>query len=243
MFGRAALNRLGDDLARLFGSRLARLVLQALDEIGGVAARIRLDLAQQDLFRLVGRHARNSLELAFPLLGELLGALCMRRGLRLAFADRGLAVRELPAAVVDGGRALVERARLLASSRSRLASACRLDSACSPALRAAVSASSRSLCAASRAASNCSFALRLGVAQQARCIAFGAADDVSGGAPSGGQPSEQQDAARQQEDDAGCDARCKLAHVSRPGGLTGSRAAGVERWLPSGAAAGARCGQ
>ena len=58
MLGGAALDGVGDDLLGPNRRRFSRLGLQALDEVGGVAPRVALQLPQQQLPRLVGRSAR-----------------------------------------------------------------------------------------------------------------------------------------------------------------------------------------
>ena len=53
--GGAALDGVGDDVLGARGGGLARLGLEALDEVGGVAPRVRLDLLEEELARLLGR--------------------------------------------------------------------------------------------------------------------------------------------------------------------------------------------
>ncbi len=61
MLGSAPLNRLSDDVLGLIGRGLARFVLESLDQVGRVAARVGLELTEQHLFGFVGRHARDAL--------------------------------------------------------------------------------------------------------------------------------------------------------------------------------------
>ena len=56
------------------GGGLARLGLEPLDEVGGVAPRVGFDLLEQQLARLVGGQAGDALQLALPLGDELFGA-------------------------------------------------------------------------------------------------------------------------------------------------------------------------
>ena len=74
VLGGAALDGVGDDLLRARAGHLARLGFDALDEVGGVPARVRFDLFEEELFRLVVGQARHALELALALGRELLGA-------------------------------------------------------------------------------------------------------------------------------------------------------------------------
>jgi hypothetical protein len=96
--GGAALDGVGDDLRRALRGGLARLGLEALDQVGGVAPRVGLDLLEQQLARLVGGQARDALQLALPIGQQLLGrgggglgALLRRRARRRARAARARA--------------------------------------------------------------------------------------------------------------------------------------------------------
>jgi hypothetical protein len=72
MFGRAALDGVGNDLLRADGGRLAGFGFQPLDQVGGIAAGVGLDLLQEKLACLVGRQAGDTLQLALPLGHQLL---------------------------------------------------------------------------------------------------------------------------------------------------------------------------
>ena len=61
VLGGAALDGVGDDLLRAHGGGLARLGFEALDEVGGVAAGVCLDLLEQELAGLVGGEAGDAL--------------------------------------------------------------------------------------------------------------------------------------------------------------------------------------
>ena len=74
VLGGAALDGVGDDLLGADGGGLARLGLEPLDEVGGVAARVGFDLLEQQLARLVGGQAGDALQLALPLGDQLVGA-------------------------------------------------------------------------------------------------------------------------------------------------------------------------
>ena len=67
VLGGAALDGVGDDVLGALGGGLARLGLQPLDQVGGVAPRVGFDLFQQELARLLGGQAGDALQLALPL--------------------------------------------------------------------------------------------------------------------------------------------------------------------------------
>jgi hypothetical protein len=64
VFGGAALDGLRHDLPRPGARRLARLGLEPLDEVRGIAARVGLELLEQPLARLVGGQRGDTLEFA-----------------------------------------------------------------------------------------------------------------------------------------------------------------------------------
>ena len=96
VLGRTALDGVGDDLLRALSGGFARLGLEPLDQVGGVAPRIRFDLPEQELARFVRGEPRDPLQLALAIRNQLLGArevgLC---GQRLR-GQRLLAAREVP---------------------------------------------------------------------------------------------------------------------------------------------------
>src|SRR5262249_47878788 len=71
VLGGAALDGVGDDLLRALARGLPRLGLDALDGVGGVPARVRLDLFEQELLGLLAGQAGDALELALALEDEL----------------------------------------------------------------------------------------------------------------------------------------------------------------------------
>ena len=92
VLGGAALDGVGDDLLRADGGGFARLGLEALDEIGGVAARVAFDLFEEQLAGLVGGEAGHPLQLAMPLGDELVGVASRGRSGRFVLGD-GLQLR------------------------------------------------------------------------------------------------------------------------------------------------------
>ncbi len=106
-----ALDGLGDDLLRPLDGRLARLGLEPLDEVGGVAPRVGFDLLEQEVPRFVGREARHALELALTIGEQLLALRC--HGLRslLQLADRRVARAQIPLDLLGCRDAIGERAR------------------------------------------------------------------------------------------------------------------------------------
>ena len=113
MLGRAALNGLRDDVFRLIGGGLSRLVLESLHKVGGVVASIVLHVAEQDVFGLVRRHPGNAGELArvvgdqFLVPGHLVG------DLGFLFSERGIPALEPTLISLDRRLALAKRALLL----------------------------------------------------------------------------------------------------------------------------------
>ena len=105
MLGGASLDGVDDDVAGPHLGRLARLGLDALDHVGGVAPGVGLDLAEQQFLGLVGGQAGDALQFAL-LLGEQL--LAPRRGgggRLLPVAQRLLARLVLLVNLVGGGQA------------------------------------------------------------------------------------------------------------------------------------------
>ena len=94
--GGAALDRLCDDVLRLVGGCLARFVLQPLDQVGGIAPRVRFELSDKQVLCLVGGHAGDALELGLGLLGQLLATRLLRLGRRFALENGIFASPELP---------------------------------------------------------------------------------------------------------------------------------------------------
>ncbi len=88
VLGGAALNGFGDVLARFRGGLLARLGIEPLDEIGGIAPRVGLDVLQQQVFGLFGRQARQPFELVLLCGDQLLVFRGGRGGALLALGDR-----------------------------------------------------------------------------------------------------------------------------------------------------------
>ena len=114
VLGGAALDGVGDDLLRARGGGLARLGLEPLDQVGGVAPRVGLDLLQQQLARLVGGQAGDALQLALPLGDELLAARRGGRRPRCCVRRRApLARAQLLFERVGGGEPVGERAGLV----------------------------------------------------------------------------------------------------------------------------------
>ena len=95
VLGGAALNGLGDVLPRFRAGLLARLGVEALDEIRGIAPRVGLDVLQQQIFGLFGRQAGQPLELVLLRGDELL---VFGRGSRRALLALGDRLRSAPAA-------------------------------------------------------------------------------------------------------------------------------------------------
>ena len=113
VLGGAPLDSVGDDLLRAGAGHLARLGLDALDEVGRIAAGFRFDLPEEELFGFVVRQPRDALQLALPLGGELLGAGDGRLGRLLAIPDRPFFAAQLLVEFVGRGDPLGERARLV----------------------------------------------------------------------------------------------------------------------------------
>ena len=55
------------------GRAFARFGLQPLDQVGGVAPRVRFELLQQDVARLVGAQSGDALQFALAFAAQLLG--------------------------------------------------------------------------------------------------------------------------------------------------------------------------
>ena len=108
-------------LARAVG-RLAGLGLEALDQVGGVAPGVGLDLLEQQLLRLVGRQAGDALQLLLLLGDQLLVAGRGGRGGLLAVADRLLARAQLLLVLLGGrqplGQLLLASCERTCSSRA-----------------------------------------------------------------------------------------------------------------------------
>ena len=113
VLGGAPLDSVGDDLLRAGAGHLARLGLDALDEVGRIAAGFRFDLPEEELFGFVVRQPCDALQLALPLGGELLGAGDGRLGRLLAIPDRPFFAAQLLVEFVGRGDPLGERARLV----------------------------------------------------------------------------------------------------------------------------------
>ena len=111
VLGGAALDGLGDVLARLRSRLLARLCVEALHQIRGVAPRVGFDVLQQEVFGFFGRQPRQALELVLLRGDELL---VFRRRRRtccfLTFGD-GLRLRLQLLLLALGGRHLVAEGR------------------------------------------------------------------------------------------------------------------------------------
>ena len=116
VFGGGALNRLCDVLLGFVGRLLARLGVEPLEQVGGVVARLALDLLDQELFGLVGREARHALELVLLLRDEAIEFVGSRLCRGLAIADRPLAALELFRQPL-GHRFLLGERRLAATER------------------------------------------------------------------------------------------------------------------------------
>ena len=76
MLGGAALNRLGDVVLRAIDRRLARLGVEALEQVRGVVPRLVFDLLQEELLGFFRRQAGHALQLVLLLRDE---ALVLRR--------------------------------------------------------------------------------------------------------------------------------------------------------------------
>ncbi len=109
VLGAAALNGFRDVLLGAIDGDLARLGVETLEEVGGIVARLALDLFDENVLRFVGRQAGDPLQLVF-LLGHELVVLRGRggRGL-LALAQPAVARVQLPLQALDGGLALGDR--------------------------------------------------------------------------------------------------------------------------------------
>ena len=96
------------------GGGLARLGLEALDEVGGVAPRVGLDLLQEQLARLLGGEPGDALQLALAVGEDLVARGPRRRRARFwASATASSRVRRSRSRRVGGGDAIRERAGLL----------------------------------------------------------------------------------------------------------------------------------
>jgi hypothetical protein len=118
VFRRAALNGVRDDLLRAVARRLASLGLETFDDSRCVTPRVALHLLQEDLACLLRGEARDALELALALGGEVVES--CRCGLRRAVAlvDHLLARTQRPLLFLDlhpllGGGRVTPRDRLL----------------------------------------------------------------------------------------------------------------------------------
>ena len=184
VLGGAALNGFGDVLARLRAGLLARLGVEALDQIRRVAPRVGLDVLQQQVLGLFGRQAGQPLELVLLRGDELLvfrgggrrgllalgdaSALCAWRSLSLRSAaevlsaERGLPPVELLLGV--GELLRLSRAR---SRSASVRSSCAFSLASSSASFLRVSASRsasfmmRSACSSARPMVSAAMRLRL----------------------------------------------------------------------------------
>ena len=176
VLGGAALDGVGDDLLRPHRGGLARLGLEPLDQVGGVAPGVALELPQQQLARFVGAQAGDALQLALAL-GEQL--LALARGWPRPPASRAvsalLAAAQILLEAVGRGQAVGERARLVgercssaehllaplaqAAARPRRRCACAFS-------RASSAASLRSVSASRSACSGASGVLSFGLRQQ-----------------------------------------------------------------------------
>ena len=91
VLGGAPLDGVRDDLLRPLRGGLPGLRLQPLDQVGGVAARVGLELLEEQLARLVGGESGDALQLALALRDQLFGPGDGRRGAAFALAGRLLA--------------------------------------------------------------------------------------------------------------------------------------------------------
>ncbi len=111
--GGAALDGVGDDVLRAGGGGFAGFRLETLDEVGGVAPRVRFDLFQEQLARLVGGEARDALQLALAVGENLLAADGRGVGARLGVGGRGMARPQVALERLGGRQAVGECARLV----------------------------------------------------------------------------------------------------------------------------------
>jgi hypothetical protein len=112
VLGGAALNGVGDDLLGALAGGLARLRLEALHQVGGVAPRVRFDLLEKEIARLVGGQPRDALQLALTLGEHLVAAQRRRFALFLELGERAVTGAELALEAIRFRDAVGERARL-----------------------------------------------------------------------------------------------------------------------------------
>lgn len=150
MFGRAALDGLRHNLPCPGARRLARLGLEPLDEVRGIAARVGLELLEQPLARLVGGQRGDTLEFAL-LVGHQ--GLVLGLGLldqRVALGQAAFAPLQVGFESFDRVEAFGERLRLVGQA---LLGPLGLE----PGARACFSASTSRTCAVSLASRAASF--------------------------------------------------------------------------------------
>ena len=207
VLGGAALDGLGDVCLRAIDGRLARLGVEALQQVRGVVPRVGFDLPDQQLLRFVGGQARDALELVLLLRDELLVA-CGRRGGRSSRARRGaargaprslsrslerlLAARRAPPrarrAVCSSPAICWRSSRACCSASTASSWACSLASRALPCAgfprRARRRAGSREACSSARPTVSAAMRLRLAT-QQAKTAAAAAKATRSRGCTSG----------------------------------------------------------
>ena len=106
VLGGAPLDRFGDVVLRAIDGGLARLGIEALEEVRRVVARLAFDLLDQQLLRFVGGEAGDALELVLLVRDELL---VLRRGgcgAALAIDERAVPAVQLFLEALDRGLAL-----------------------------------------------------------------------------------------------------------------------------------------
>jgi hypothetical protein len=106
----AALDCVGDDLLRAVSGHLARFGLETLDEVCGVAPRVRFDLLEKQVARFVRRQARNALQLALAIGEQLFAARRRRLGAFLQIDERGFSLAQVALELVGGRDAIRKRA-------------------------------------------------------------------------------------------------------------------------------------
>src|SRR6185436_5983359 len=88
---------------------LARLGLEPLDQVGGVAPGVGLDLLQEQVARFFGGEAGDALQLAMAVGEHLLGTRCRRVGAEPEIAQRRVAGAQLALELLGVGDAVGER--------------------------------------------------------------------------------------------------------------------------------------
>src|SRR5512132_1599902 len=107
------MDGVSDDLARALRGGLTRFGLEALHQVRGIALRIRFDLFDQQLLRLVLREAGHTLQFPRTLRREVLGFLYRRLDGAFASDDGTLAGAEVVLLLVGGRQPVGQRAGLV----------------------------------------------------------------------------------------------------------------------------------